>query len=460
MYWKAVRTNSIALRLSLLFSLVALGVFLLIGGALYKQVDRSLDLLPEAELDARYSVLESALTRYGTREHWAKITNKLNLLGEEDRRIRFWVVSGDAHYEYGQPDAALRDFAAGPLGMRDLQMEGRPYPYKVLVSELPALDRRPALRFLLGIDTETFWHTQHTLLGALISLAVIGVLLASALGYWAARIGLRPLRALSAEAQQLAPPHLSARLYAADLPPELQQFAGTFNATLERVEQAYSRLEGFNADVAHELRSPLTNLIGQTQVALTRGRSAEHYFEVLQSNLEELERLRSIVNDMLFLASADQGNKATALTSSSLAEEVATTLDYLDYILEDAQVRVQVSGDARARIEKAQLRRALINLLNNAVQHTARQQVIQVHIERQGEQVCIAVSNPGPAIEAVHLPRLFERFYRVDAARSNSAVGNHGLGLAIVKAIALMHGGSVFARSQAGANTFGILLPA
>ncbi|MDD0975203.1 heavy metal sensor histidine kinase [Pseudomonas fontis] len=460
MSWKTVRTNSIALRLSALFTLVALAVFLLIGGALYKQVDRSLDLLPAAELDARYSVLESALTRFGTPEHWVKITNKLNLLGEEDRRIRFWVVSGDRGYEYGTPDTDIRHFAAGPLGMRDLRLADSPYPYKVLVSELPALQGRPPLRFLIGINTETFWHTQHTLLIALISLAVIGVLLASALSYWVARIGLRPLLALSQEAQELAPPRLSGRLRLSALPPELEQFARAFNAALEKVDQAYSRLEAFNADVAHELRSPLTNLIGQTQVALTRGRSAEHYFEVLQSNLEELERLRSIINDMLFLASADQGSKATALTSSSLAEEVATTLDYLDYILEDAQVRVEVRGDAQARIEKAQLRRALINLLNNAVQHTAPQQVIQVHIHSEGAQVCIAISNPGPAIGDEHLPKLFERFYRVDAARSNSGSGNHGLGLAIVKAIALMHGGSVFARSQAGANTFGMLLPA
>ncbi|MGH8464676.1 MAG: two-component sensor histidine kinase, partial [Pseudomonas sp.] len=94
MFWKTVPTNSIALRLSALFTLVALGVFLVIGSALYKQVDRSLDLLPAAELEARFSVLESSLTRYDTLEHWAKITNKLNLLGEEDRRIRFWVVSG------------------------------------------------------------------------------------------------------------------------------------------------------------------------------------------------------------------------------------------------------------------------------------------------------------------------------------------------------------------------------
>ncbi|WP_337157929.1 heavy metal sensor histidine kinase [Pseudomonas putida] len=451
----------IALRLSALFTLVALGVFVLIGSALYRQVDRSLDLLPAAELDARFSVLESTLNRYGTPEHWAKINNKLNLLAEEDRRIRFWVVSGNPAYEYGQPDGQVRHFAEGPPGMRDLHLADSPYPYKVLLSELPALGERPPLRFLIGIDTETFWQAQHSLLLAIVGLAVLGVLLASLLSYWVARIGLRPLLALSAEAQALAPPRLHGRLQTQDLAPELAQFADAFNAALDRVSQAYSRLEAFNADVAHELRSPLTNLIGQTQVALTRGRSAEHYFEVLQSNLEELERLRSIINDMLFLASADQGTKATALTQASLAEEVATTLDYLDYILEDAQVSVTVSGDAQAPIEKAQLRRALINLLNNAVQHTAPHQVIEVRIEAGPDQVSIAVSNPGPAITEAHLPLLFERFYRVDAARSNSGGGggNHGLGLAIVKAIALMHGGDVFVRSSAGTNTFGICLP-
>nr|WP_178125020.1 heavy metal sensor histidine kinase [Pseudomonas sp. Fl4BN1] len=459
MCWRiAVPSNSIALRLSGLFTLVALLIFLLIGGALYQQVDKGLGLLPEAELDARYSVLESALTRYGNLEHWAKITSKLKLLSEEDKRIRFWAVSGDANYEYGNPDPQIRQLAQGPLGMRDLTLSDHPYPLKVLVSQLSAKEQRPALRFLIAIDTDAFHQTQHQLLMALIGLAIVGVLLASALGYWVARIGLKPLIKLSQEAQRLAPPRLSGRLQLSPLPPELSQFVNSFNSTLERVEQAYSRLESFNADVAHELRSPLTNLIGQTQVALTRGRSAEHYFEVLQSNLEELERLRSIINDMLFLASADQGSKATKLTSTSLALEVATTLDYLDFILEDAQVRVEVQGDAQVRIEIAHLRRALINLLSNAVQHTAAGEVIQVRIEVHQEQVAIAVSNPGQSIASEHLPRLFERFYRVDASRSNSGA-NHGLGLAIVKAIALMHGGDVFVRSEQGINTFGLYLP-
>jgi two-component system heavy metal sensor histidine kinase CusS len=459
MCWRAVvSSNSIALRLSGMFTLVALVVFLLIGGALYQQVDKGLGLLPEAELDARYSVLESALNRFGTPEHWVKINAKLKLLGEEDKRIRFWVVSGDPGYEFGQPDAAIRAFAQGPVGMHDLQLADQPYPLKVLLTELPAKDQRPPLRFMIGIDTETFHETQHNLLIALIGLAIVGVLMASALGYWVARIGLKPLIKLSHEAQRLAPPLRAGRLRLSPLPPELEQFVDSFNSTLERVEQAYSRLESFNADVAHELRSPLTNLIGQTQVALTRGRSAEHYFEVLQSNLEELERLRSIINDMLFLASADQGNKATKLTSTSLADEVATTLEYLDFILEDAQVEVRVSGDALVQIEVAHLRRALINLLSNAVQHTGVGQVIEVHIEVEAHQVSIGVANPGSPIASEHLPRLFERFYRVDASRSNSG-NNHGLGLAIVKAIALMHGGDVFVRSDRGMNTFGIYLP-
>ncbi|WP_409316114.1 heavy metal sensor histidine kinase [Pseudomonas sp. KCJK9016] len=451
-------SNSIALRLSGMFTLVALLVFLLIGGALYQQVDKGLGLLPEAELDARYSVLESALNRFGTPEHWVKINAKLNLLGEEDKRIHFWVVSGDPGYEYGRPDALIRAFAQGPLGMRDLQLPGHEDPLRVLLTELPARDQRPPLRFMIGIDTETFHQTQHKLLIALIGLAIVGVLLASALGYWVARIGLKPLIKLSQEARRLAPPLRAGRLRLSPLPPELEQFVDSFNSTLERVEQAYSRLESFNADVAHELRSPLTNLIGQTQVALTRGRSAEHYFEVLQSNLEELERLRSIINDMLFLASADQGSKATKLTSTSLADEVATTLEYLDFILEDAQVQVHVSGDAQVQIEIAHLRRALINLLSNAVQHTAPGQVIEVQITVEEHQVSIGVANPGAPIASEHLPRLFERFYRVDASRSNSG-NNHGLGLAIVKAIALMHGGDVFVRSDRGMNTFGMHLP-
>ena len=152
MSWKTVRTNALALRLSALFTGVALLVFLLIGWALYKQVDRSLDLLPSAELEARYSVLESSLTRFGNLEHWGKMVRKLDQLSEEDRRIRFWAISSDSHYEYGNPDASIRRIAEGKPGMRDVRLADSPFPYKVMLSELPALEQRPPVRFLIGID--------------------------------------------------------------------------------------------------------------------------------------------------------------------------------------------------------------------------------------------------------------------------------------------------------------------
>lgn len=132
-------SNSIALRLSAMFALVALLVFLLIGWALYLQVDKGLGLLPEAEVEARYSVLESAVQRYGTPEHWVKINAKLNLLSEEDKRLRFWAVSDNPTYEFGNPDAEIRTFANGPLGMRNLKLRDHAYPFKVLVSEFSTL---------------------------------------------------------------------------------------------------------------------------------------------------------------------------------------------------------------------------------------------------------------------------------------------------------------------------------
>ena len=182
MFKRPGRLNSIALRLSAMFTLVALLVFVLIGWALYQQVDKGIGRLPEAELDARFSVLESSINRYGTPEHWAKISAKLKLLSEEDKRLRFWAISGDPEYEYGNPEAPVREFARGPTGIRDLYLPGQTYPLKVLISQIPAKEQRPALRFLTAIDTETFRQTQHHLLVALISLASIGVVLASLLG--------------------------------------------------------------------------------------------------------------------------------------------------------------------------------------------------------------------------------------------------------------------------------------
>jgi two-component system heavy metal sensor histidine kinase CusS len=259
---------------------------------------------------------------------------------------------------------------------------------------------------------------------------------------------------LSHEAGELSPKNLSQRLQLAALPTELSHLGASFNGALDRLESAYQQLEAFNADVTHELRTPLANLIGQTQVALSRERPAEQLVEVLQSNLEELERLRAIVNDMLFLSRADQGERAITLAPASIAEEVNKTVEFLDFIMDDAKVSVRVCGDAQAQIERSLFRRAMTNLLHNAIQHSQVQSEIVVDVSDENSTVRIAVSNPGEEIPKEHLPRLFDRFYRVDSARTNSRE-SHGLGLSIVKAIANMHNGSVFASSGDGITVVG-----
>jgi len=259
-----------------------------------------------------------------------------------------------------------------------------------------------------------------------------------------------------AQARALRPKTLSQRLQVEQLPVELEDLTGAFNGALGRLEEAYRQLEGFNADVAHELRTPLANMIGGTQVALSRQRSAAEFQEVLQSNLEELERLRSIVNDMLFLARADQGEAATGLTAADVAREVEMTIEFFEPLLDETGTRVAIEGELRARatMNVALFRRALSNLLQNAIEHSAAGAALVVTISRRAGAVWIAVANPGATVAAAHLPRLFDRFYRVDSARAKSWE-SHGLGLSIVKAIAEMHNGSVFASSHNGFNVIG-----
>jgi two-component system heavy metal sensor histidine kinase CusS len=188
-------------------------------------------------------------------------------------------------------------------------------------------------------------------------------------------------------------------------------------------------------------------------VALTRDRSIDELRHTLQSNLEEFERVRAIINDMLFLARADQGERATGLVEVSLAAEINRTLEFLEIPLEEAQVRAVASGDARAFVNTSLFGRALSNLVMNAIQHCAPGATISVSIMREHGRIRIAVANPGELIQPHVKEHLFDRFYRAESSRTNSRE-NHGLGLAIVKAVAEMHRGTVSATSEHGINTF------
>ncbi len=446
-------SRSIAKRLALLFAGAGLLVFSVNAAALHGVLKSEIESHQYAQLDTKRRLMQHMIGRCGTPEKWASVRSKLDALTPGDGSTLFWVTSADPRFEYGSPPPTLRAMMSADVGPTTIETEpGR--MQKAILHEIAANKERPAVRLLVASDTELYSQTMRAFVTALVLLSAAGVLLVALLGHYIARLALRPLSQLSAEAQALSPRNLEQRLRLEPLPDELADLKQSFNGALGRLESAYKQLEAFNADVAHELRTPLANLIGQTQVALARERTAGELSEVLQSNLEELERMRLIVNDMLFLASADQGATAQECEPSSIAGEVAKTVEFLEYILDDAGVRVRVQGDACGLIERSLFRRALTNLLQNAVQHSTPGAEVSVVISQDDGNVRVAVSNPGLGFSSDHAARLFDRFYRIDMARKNSGE-NHGLGLSIVKAVAKMHGGTVFAKSDEGFNTVG-----
>ena len=447
---------SITTRLVAMFALGALVTFTIIGVALYGVLERELTRHQNDDLNTNLQNMRYSIERFGDLEHWARLQVKMDTLTPADGSVRFWVLSDDPRFQYGKGLDEMERVNQGEAGhgMLVLPLSGR--SYRTLSMRIAPLEDRPAVRLIVGVDTAPFEHTLRTFLVALTLLLLVAVAMVAALGWWIARIGLRPLQRLSDQARALRPKTLSQRLHVDRLPVELEDLTVTFNGALGRLEDAYTQLEGFNADVAHELRTPLANMIGGAQVALSRPRSAAEFQETLQSNLEELERLRSIVNDMLFLARADQGEAATGLAAAEVAHEVAMTIEFFEPLLDETGTTVAIEGELRAQatMNIALFRRALSNLLQNAIEHSSAGARLVVTITQRAGAVWIAVSNPGATIGEAHLPRLFDRFYRVDSSRHDfGELHGHGLGLAIVKAVAAMHGGSTLATSGDGVTT-------
>ncbi|WP_213304598.1 heavy metal sensor histidine kinase [Paraburkholderia sacchari] len=450
--------RSISLRLSAMFAAVSLIVFTLTGTGLFLLMQHQLFNELRETLDARARIAGLIVTHASDVKKWAFVQEKLHDLSPADSRMHYYVEAADPLFRFGAPIAGKVTGDVGP-NYRLVRPAGYNYDLIVTSMTLPANGERPEVKLVVASDcmrTESMLRRFGIALGVLIVLSTIAVALLSRA---VTRFGLAPLTRLSREAAQLSPSNRRQRLHAGELPEELHELATSFNGALERLDKAYERLESFNADVAHELRTPVSILIGQTQVALTRDRSVVQLQQTLQSNLEEFERLRVIVNDMLFLSRSDRGERATELTEVSLRAEVERMLEFLEIPLEEAQLSVQVRGDAHAWVNTSLIGRAMSNLFVNAIQHSPPGTVLQSTIAPQDGHVEIAVSNPGEPLDPVVREHIFDRFYRIQEARSNSHE-NHGLGLSIVKAVAEMHGGTVFVRSANGVNTFGFSVAA
>lgn len=443
---------SLTRRVALLFA-ACTAVVSLIAGVLFNRASEAHFLeLDQQVLDGKLVALRSALRGADTLEHLREHEDALRaeLAHQQDLALRIRSTDGQ-HWFDSAPDMPA-DLPAAP-GLQQLQVDGTQYRiYNAPLTQ--SATHSPQLTLILDIT-----HHQHFLqrMQRLIWLTVgLSALATALLGAWAARRGLQPLRRMSEVARNVSAHSLTQRLPSEQMPEELAELAHAFNAMLARLEDAFARLSAFSADIAHELRTPLSNLLTQTQVVLTQPRPLEEYREALHGNLEELQWMAQLVNDMLYLAKADHGLLMPKRQTLALTQEVETLLEFFALLAEDAQVMLQMEGRATVQGDQGMLRRAISNLLDNALRYTPPGGEVRVTLEEDAQAAWLAVENTGAGIPQTLQPKLFDRFYRADPARHDE---HAGLGLAITQSIVRAHGGKIFCESSNGLTRFVIELP-
>jgi len=277
-----------------------------------------------------------------------------------------------------------------------------------------------------------------------------GVLASTLIAIIVTRRGLQPLREMAQSLGRIGPEQLKERIGSEGWPRELQPLAMAFDQMLTRLDDSFTRLSQFSADLAHELRTPIANMLGEAQVALTRERTAVEYRETIESAVAECERLSRIVDNLLFVARVDAAREPIARKWFDARAAIEKIAAFYQMVADDHHVTINCSGDGQIHADADLFERALGNLLDNALRFTAEHGSIHIALSKHNADFEVAVSDNGCGIAAEHLPRVFDRFYRAESSRGSDGTG---LGLALVKSIVDLHAGFATIQSQIGYGT-------
>jgi two-component system, OmpR family, heavy metal sensor histidine kinase CusS len=274
-------------------------------------------------------------------------------------------------------------------------------------------------------------------------------------GYHFARQGIRPVEEIANTARHISSTNLRERILPEGYPLELASLAGTFNQMLDRLEESFERISRFSADIAHDLRTPVNNIRGEAEVALARARTVDEYRDVLGSCLEEAVRLSNLISDLLFLARAENPPAHLHWARVDVRELLSSVRDYYEGYAAEGGISLATANGQEpviAEMDRTLVQRAVGNLVTNAVAHTPSGGSVVLGAESEGDSIRIAVVDTGAGIPPEALPRVFDRFFRVDKSRSQVS-GGTGLGLSIVQSVMVLHGGSTEIASQLGHGT-------
>jgi heavy metal sensor kinase len=313
----------------------------------------------------------------------------------------------------------------------------------------------------VGISMQPAKNALNQFRRTLLLLIPLGIFTAGLAGWWATRLALRPVVQLSRAANDISASDLKRRLPLRGTNDELDQLATAFNGVLSRLEQAVRQVRDFTANISHELRTPLAALRGEAEVTLSAPRPPEEYRRVLESQLEEFDKLSHIVNDLLTLARAESGAIALRSEPVDLAALARTGTEWLRPVAEDRGLTMKLDADGEMVIsgDAHWLEHMLLNLLDNAIKFTQAGGTIRVRVYTESEQAVVEVADSGIGIPPEALLHVFDRFYQAEESRSKQA-GGTGLGLALVHWIVEAHQGRIDAHSEPGVGTcFRIFLP-
>lgn len=458
---------TLAARLAILFSIAAVAVFTVAAIYLHQTSAQHLRKRDDAALMAcldllrHYIETSPSVDALRTERHTLLDTS----LAQSGVVFAVWTSGGELVTASTREAESLRvralaDASRGPEQIID-SVTDRGKHARVMAIAVKVRADADHLRLVVAHDDEERIGILRAYRSDLLWTALVGAVITALLGYGIARRAMRPVKSIASTAGAITASQLNERLRVEDAPPELEQMVRAFNGMLDRLEDSFLRLSQFSSDIAHDLRTPLSNLMVETQVALGRQRSSAEYEALLASNIEELERLSRMVEEMLFLARVDNPTTVIERGRVDLNSMLDKVVEFYRPVVQERNLSIEFEGEAVVTGDKALLQRVIHNLISNAVRYASPGGVIEARIFRaETRWVELSVTNTGPGIAKEHLSRVFDRFYRADGARQKSEDGT-GLGLAIVKSIVQLHGGEIRVASEVNkTTTFTVRLPA
>jgi two-component system heavy metal sensor histidine kinase CusS len=446
--------TSIARRLTLGFGGASTVLILLSGTLLYWMLKQQLHAERELLLRDRVVAISRLLkeSSYGYTELKEKIEKQWPFRGGE--KVFIQIIDGAGKTAFESPTDKIPDPFSQDFQNKKFLIETDRYVENSIGLASP-------VQLQIAIDDKQSQEFLNVLRDVLIAVFFINVVVSLFVGRFIVRRELFSLQEIIRKISKISSENLQEKITTEALPKELTPLAEAFNFALDRLSDSFKRLSQFSSDIAHELRTPAANIRGSIEVALSRPRSSAEYCDLLESNLEECDRITRITESLLFLARAENLQAQLVVKPLHLKNEIQSLIDFYEPLASEKSIQLQFKNQNSADVvifaDPTLFQRILSNLISNAIRFTSMSGSIEISFKENSRgEIHLSVTDTGPGIAEDEIPRIFERFYRVDASRNPNS-GGSGLGLAIVKSIVDLHAAQIEVKSQLGVGSEFIL---